>query len=121
MSQEGTATADGDRIDAEVFGGAYSAELSADGKLLAWSDGDVWSFVAPRRVAAGRRKAAGAKPATSTTGAKPFPAFSLSNPAAVSRVTPLPEVKPALTPVSTFSFPKPASSPRAPVKTTPPS
>ena len=60
LSQEGTATADGDRIDAAVFGGEYSAELSADGKLLTWSNGDVWSFLAPHPVDAGRRKAVGA-------------------------------------------------------------
>ena len=60
LLQESTATVDGDHIDAAVFGGEYSAQLSADGKLLTWSDGDVWSFLAPHRVAAGRRKAGAA-------------------------------------------------------------
>ena len=56
LSQEGTATAHTatamlpHRIAATVFGGEYSAELSADGKWLTWSDCDAWIFRGPRPV-----------------------------------------------------------------------
>ena len=56
LSQEGTATAHTatamlpHRIAATVFGGEYSAELSADGKWLTWSNGDAWIFRGPRPV-----------------------------------------------------------------------
>ena len=37
---EGTASYDGDTIDAEVFGGQFSAEITDGGVTLVWSDGD---------------------------------------------------------------------------------
>lgn len=47
--EEGTAVINGSAIDAHVFGGDYSAELSDDGKKLTWDDGDVWGKAGPRR------------------------------------------------------------------------
>ena len=98
---EGTASHDGAAIDAEVFGGQYSAQLDADGASLLWSDGDEWVRVSTRRKAAARRRRrltkTAATPRDGREASAPAPAAPPAEPIVVS------------SPPATFTFPKAAT------------
>jgi hypothetical protein len=104
---EGTASFDGDMLDAEVFGGQFSAEIHDDGATLVWSDGDEWSRVSTRRKAVAPRRRLLSKAGTA---AVLNPAENLpTKPIVVASPVPAPSFPKAATP--SFSFtPAPAAA-----------
>ena len=128
---EGTASFDGDMLDAEVFGGQFSAEIHDDGATLVWSDGDEWSRVSTRRKAVAPRRRLLSKagsaavlnpvenlPTKPIVVASPVPAPSFPKAATPSfSFTPAPAaaVMPATSCQPVFSFSSSASKTAAPV------
>eukprot|EP01043_Picozoa_sp_COSAG02_P036541 COSAG02_NODE_2683_length_8243_cov_8.088654_3_plen_1404_part_00 len=114
---EGTASYDGDSIDAEVFGGQYSAEIADDGVTLVWSDGDEWSRVSTRRKAVAPRRRLLSKAAT--TSASPIPSEALQmKPIVVASPVMAPAFPKAATPSFSFS-PAPAAAVMPPTSNQP--
>eukprot|EP01044_Picomonas_judraskeda_P017415 COSAG03_NODE_3273_length_2111_cov_2.968191_1_plen_592_part_00 len=105
---EGTASFDGDSIDAEVFGGQFSAEITDNGVTLVWSDGDEWSRVSTRRKSVAPRRRLRSKAGVATASANPTEALP-SQPIVVASPVVPPAFPKAATPSFSFS-PAPAAA-----------
>jgi hypothetical protein len=105
---EGTASYDGDTIDAEVFGGQFSAEITDGGVTLVWSDGDEWSRVSTRRKAVAPRRRLLSKAAAASASPNPTEALQMKPIVVASPVAP-PAFPKAATPSFSFS-PAPAAA-----------